>query len=191
MVSFLSPRAIKKKKNPLQKGALLEKIPPWFRSISSRVRYTGRAPGSPCKAGTQPTGCSVCYTVTPTCKQVSSLERANPSEAGMSQEDWPLPLPTAKVPALLASLTGVLASGRCPEGSQGGSREGSVLSTKHPTVCLSPHTAKLHKSLLRAQRLTAHRSPGKSQIGASGQAAAAAKVMQLSSAVSLHLTGTH
>ena len=74
----------------------------------------------------------MCHTVTPTCEQVSSPERANPSEAGMSQEDWPFPLPTAKVPALLASLTGVLASGRCPGGSQGGSREGSVLSTKHP-----------------------------------------------------------
>jgi hypothetical protein len=50
----------------------------------------------------------------------------------MSQEGLLFSLSTAKVPALLASLTYVLASGRCPEGSQVGSQEGSVLKTKHP-----------------------------------------------------------
>ena len=57
-------------------------------------------------------------------------------------------------------------------------------------VCLPPHTAKLHKNLLRTQRLTAQGSPRNSQIRASEQAATAAKVMQFSSAVSPHLAGT-
>ena len=52
----------KKKKTTLsRKGLYWRKSPP-FRSISSHVRYTGRAPGSPCKAGTPPTG-AACVTL--------------------------------------------------------------------------------------------------------------------------------
>lgn len=144
MVSFLSPRAIKK--NISRKGLYWRKSLPGS-GASPHVCTTQEELLVPTvKQGHSPQG-AACVTVTPTCEQVSPHERGNPAEAGISKEGLLFSPSTAKMPSLLASLTWVLASGRCPEGSQVGSQKGSVLATKHPMVCLRPHTANLHKNL--------------------------------------------
>lgn len=77
----------------------------------------------------------------------------------MSQEGLLFSLSTAKVPALLASLTCVLASGRCPEGSQVGSQEGSVLATKHPHGVPAPSYCKTSQEPFENPEVDSTRKP--------------------------------